>query len=196
MRLDIREMQIMTAMRYTSVAVAAAGLLVPVLATADSGLYLGAGVGAASLAEDFDGLRIDDEVEAYRILGGLQLGKNLGLELGYQNFGDFEQRVDLGGTTAITRLTADGWTLGGTLGLPLGDYVSLFGRGGLFVWDADIEVNGVRAAVDDDSNPYYGGGAKVAFSERFSLLGDWTRYELDDVDTDVISIGFEYRFGR
>lgn len=164
-------------------------------AFADTGLYLGASVGNASLAEDFDGIDFDDDVEAYRILGGFQLGDTLGLEAGYQNFGDFEERFDVGGIPTVTRLTADGWTFGGTLGLPLTDFVSLFGRAGIFVWDADVEVNGLRSAVDDDSNPYYGVGGKVGFSDRFSLVGDWTRYALDDVDTDVISLGFEYRFG-
>ncbi len=65
----------------------------------------------------------------------------------------------------------------------------------MFVWDADVDVNGLPAAVDDDSNPYYGLGAKFAFSPNLSLLGDWTRYELDEVNSDVISLGFEYRFG-
>ena len=93
-------------------------------------------------------------------------------------------------------MTADGWTLGGTLDLPLTESVSLFGRGGVFIWDADVDVNGVRAALDDDSNPYYGAGAKVSLSRNFSLVGDWTRYELDDIDSDVISLGIEFRFGN
>lgn len=164
-------------------------------AQADTGLYLGAGVGAATVDEDFSGFDIDDDVEAYRVLGGLQLGDTLGIEVGYQNFGDFEERFDLGGVTSVTRLTADGWTLGGTLGLPLTDSISIFGRAGIFVWDADVEVNGVRSAVDDDSNPYYGVGGKVGFTDRFSLVGDWSRFELDETDLDVVSLGFEYRFG-
>lgn len=174
----------------------AAALTVPLSATAESGLYLGAGIGSATLAEDFDGFDIDDDTESYRFLGGLQLGDALGIEAGYMNFGDFEERIDFGGGTALTRLTADGWTLGGTLSMPLSNAVSLFGRGGVFVWDAGVEVDGIRAAVDDDSNPYYGGGAKVSFTRNFSLVGDWTRYELDEVDTDVYSLGFEYRFGN
>ena len=165
-------------------------------ALADTGLYVGAGIGSAGVDETFDSFDFDDDVEAYRFLGGYRFGETFGIEAGYLNFGDFEQRTDLGNTTAITRLTADGWTLGGTLDLPVSDFVSLFGRGGVFVWDADVDVNGVRAAVDDDSNPYYGAGAKVSLTSNFSLVGDWTRYELDDVDTDVFSLGFEFRFGN
>jgi hypothetical protein len=172
------------------------GIAMPSVSAADSGFYLGASIGSASLEEDFDGFDVDDDTEAYRVIGGLQFGETFGIEAGYQNFGDFTERFDLGGTTAITRLTADGWTLGGTVGIPVGESASLFGRGGIFVWDADVEIDGIRAAVDDDSNPYYGVGAKVDFTRNFSLVGDWTRYELDDVDSDVISLGFEFRFGN
>lgn len=180
----------------TALAAATFGLLGASIAAADSGLYVGAGIGSASVAEDFAGFEIDDDTEAYRLLGGLQFGDTFGLEAGYQNFGDFVETFQLGNTTAVSRLSADGWTFGGTLGFPLTDTMSLFGRGGIFVWDADVEINGIREAVDDDSNPYYGVGAKVGFTPNFSLVGDWTRYELDDVDSDVISIGFEYRFGN
>ena len=165
-------------------------------AAAESGLYLGGAIGSAGLDETFDSFDIDDDVEAYRLLGGYRFGETFGIEAGYLSFGDFEQRFDLNGTTAITRLTADGWTLGGTLDFPLTEAVSLFGRGGVFLWDADVDVNGVRAALDDDSNPYYGAGEKVDLSRNFSLVGDWTRYELDDVDSDVISLGIEFRFGN
>ena len=176
-------------------ALAAAFGLSTASAHAEGGLYLGAGIGSASLAEEFDGFEFDDDVEAYRFLGGLQLGDTLGIEAGYQSFGDFEERIDLGGATAITRFSADGWTLGGTRGVPVAAGVSLFGRAGVFLWDADVEVNGLRSAVDDDSNPYYGVGGKVDVSDRLSIVGDWTRFELDDIDTDVLSLGFEYRFG-
>jgi hypothetical protein len=41
---------------------------------------------------------------------------------------------------------------------------------------------------------YYGGGAKFAITDRLSLLGDWTRYELEDTESDVVSLGFTFRF--
>ena len=31
-------------------------------------------------------------------------------------------------------------------------------------------------------------------NERFSLIGDWTRYEFDTSESDVISIGFKFVF--
>ncbi len=35
---------------------------------------------------------------------------------------------------------------------------------------------------------------QVDLGENFSLTGDWTVYEFDVLETDVISLGFNYRF--
>lgn len=173
-----------------------AALLLSPLAQADTGLFVGASFGSSHLDEDFTGFNIDTDANAYRIVGGFQFGDYLGLEAGYHNFGDFAETVDLGGFTSLTEVTADGWTLGGTLGLPLNEQFSLYGRAGVFFWDADVEVDGFSINVPEDENPYYGGGARVDVTSQLSLIGDWTRYELDTIESDVISVGFQYRFGR
>ncbi len=121
--------------------------LIPAAAQAESGLYVAGSIGSANLEESFDDFDVDDDVEAYRLLAGWQFSDMFSLEAGYQNFGDFEERVDLGGTIARTVLTADGWTLGGTVGAPISESFSLFGRAGVFMWDADVRVDGIRAAV-------------------------------------------------
>ncbi len=173
-----------------------AAFLFSPLAQADIGPYLGASFGSSHLDQDFSGLNIDTDANAYRIVGGFQFGDYFGIEGGYHNFGDFEETLDFGGISTRTELAADGWTLGGTLGLPLNEQFSLYGRAGVFFWDADVEIDGFSIDVPDDENPYYGGGAKVDVTPNLSLVGDWTRYELDTIDSDVISVGFEYRFGR
>ncbi len=69
------------------------------------------------------------------------------------------------------------------------------GRGGVFFWDGDIELDGFSIDTPGEENPYYGGGLKVDVGGNLALTGDWTRYELDDeASTDVISLGFQYRF--
>ncbi len=175
--------------------VLAAALLSPA-AQADFGPFLGASFGSSHLDRDFTGLNIDTDANAYRIVGGFQLGDYLGIEAGYHNFGDFEETLDLGGFSTRTEVAADGWTLGGTLGLPLSEQFSLYGRAGVFFWDADVVIDGFSINVPEDDNPYYGGGAKVDVTSNLSLVGDWTRYELDTIESDVISVGFEYRFGQ
>lgn len=173
-----------------------AAFLLPSLANADTGLFVGASVGSAHLEDDFSNFNIDTDATAYRFVGGFQFTDYFGIEAGYHNFGDFSETIDLGQFTSRTEIAADGWTLGGTLGLPLSDRFALYGRAGVFFWDADVEVDGFSIDVPEDENPYYGGGAKVDVTRNLVLLGDWTRYELDTINSDVISIGFQYRFGR
>jgi len=173
-----------------------AAILFSTVAQANPGPFIGASFGSSHLDESFDGFSIDSDANAYRIVGGFQFGDYLGIEAGYHDFGDFSETIDVGGLSSITEIGAEGWTLGGTLGLPLNEQFSLYGRAGVFFWDADVEIDGFSIDVAEDDNPYYGGGARVDVTRNLSLIGDWTRYELDTVDSDVISIGFQYRFGR
>jgi len=165
---------------------------VPLAAHADVDAYVGGSIGSARLDDSFDGFSTD--TDAYRLFGGIQFGDTFGVEAGYLNFGDFSKSVDLGGLLSRTDITGDGWTLGATLSLPLSDSLSLFGKGGVFFWDADISVDGFSIDTPGDENPYYGGGLKLDLGDRLSLTGDWTVYELDTLETDVISLGFNYRF--
>ena len=175
---------------------AAASLAIPGLATADNGLFVGGSIGSATIDDRFDGLDIDADTSAYRIVGGYQFGDLFGLEIGYQDFGDLDTNIVIGPVSSQTSISAEGWTAGGTLDLPLGDNFSLFGRAGVFFWGAEVHVDGFSIDVPSDENPYYGAGARVKVSPNLSLIGDWSRFELNDVDTDVISIGFQYRFGN
>ncbi len=175
---------------------AAASISLPAIASADSGLYIGGSIGSTTIDETFDGIDIDGDGNAWRIVGGLQFTDLLGLEIGYQHFGDIDETVVIGPVSSLTSISAEGWTAGGTLGLPINDNFSLLGRAGVFFWDADVSVDGFSIDVPSDENPYYGAGARLDVSPNLSFIGDWTRFELDDVDTDVISIGFQYRFGN
>ena len=182
-------------MKYARTALVAMTIAtLPATALAENGFYLGGSVGSASLTEDFDGFEVDADSTAWRLVAGWQFSEFLSLEGGYHNFGRFEDSFALDGQPVDLRLKADGFTLGGTLSLPLTRTLSLYGRGGAFFWDGDADVNSITEARPEDTNPYYGAGAKVALTERLDLIGDWTRYELDSTDSDVISLGLTIRF--
>ncbi len=174
--------------RTITFSLAAASIIafaLPLAANADTGAYVGASFGNARLDDYFEGFGFDTEANSYRFFGGIQLGDTFGIEAGYLNFAEFSNRVDLGG---------NGWTLGATLALPLSENLSLFGKGGMFFWDADISIDGFSIDRRGETNPYYGGGLKADLGEHFSLTGDWTIYKFDTLETDVISLGFNYRF--
>ena len=177
-------------------AIAATTLLAlsPLTALADGGFYVGGSVGSSSLSNDFDGFEVDADSTAFRLIAGWQFNDFFSLEGGYHNFGELEQSVDNNGELVDISLKADGFTLGGTGSIPLGEKFALFGRAGAFFWDGDAKINDITQARPEDTNLYYGGGAKFAITERLSLLGDWTRYELEDTESDVISLGFTFSF--
>ena len=184
-------------MKRTTTALAVTMLFtsaLPLAALADPGLYVGGSIGNARLDDKFDNFFIDTDTNAYRLFAGFQLSDSFGIETGYLNFGEFSETVDLGGLLSRTDISGDGWTLGGTLGLPLSGNLSLFGKAGVFFWDADITVDGFSIDTLGDDNPYYGGGLKLDLGDNFSMTGDWTVYEFDVLETDVISLGFNYRF--
>ncbi|MEM8815478.1 MAG: porin family protein [Pseudomonadota bacterium] len=168
--------------------------LTPFTAIADNGLYVGGSIGAASLTEDFDDFDIDADSTAFRIVAGWQFNDYFSLEGGYHRFGAFEQTFDIGGEAVDVAVKADGFTLGATGAIPLGERFALYGRAGSFFWDGDAEINSVSQARPEDTNLYIGAGAKFAISDRISLLGDWTRYELEDTESDVASFGLVVSF--
>ena len=166
----------------------------PLTAIADSGFYVGSSVGSASLNDDFDGFDIDSSSNYVRVVAGWQFNQYFSLEGGYNNLGTFEQIFDNGGTPLDVSLKADGFTLGATGFIPIWDKFALFGRAGAFFWDGDGEINNVSQALPEDTNPYFGGGVKYDLTENIALLGDWTRYELEDTQSEVFALGFTYRF--
>lgn len=165
-------------------------------ALAGDGFYVGASIGSAQLNDDFDGLDVDDDTVAYRIVGGWRVNRYFGLEAGYQNFGDFEQNVTINGVTSKAKLSADGYTFGVTGSYPVSDRVEVFGRGGWFFWDGNADVNNVSQASPEDTNLYYGAGLSFGLSKRFHINTDWTRFELKSTESDVFSVGLQYRFGK
>ncbi len=182
-------------MTTQSILVAAAlAVLVPVTTLADDGLYISASIGSAELSEDFDGFDIDASSTAYRISAGWRFNDYLAIEGGYQNFGRFDQTFNINGTVTDVSLKADGFTVGGTVSLPVGDRWAVFARTGAFFWDGDADINNVTQASPEDTNFYLGAGARLALSERLSLTADGSRYNLDDTSTTVFSVGLDMRF--
>jgi len=162
-------------------------------ASADSGFFVGGSVGAATLDDNIDTFALDTDSTSFRLNAGWQFSDFLAIEAGYHDFGKLDEEFDIGGILSDVDLRADGYTLGLTTSIPLGSNLSLFGRAGAFMWEADARIDGLRIEGYDDENLYYGAGANFKITDRLSLLGDWTRYELDDTESDVISVGFRSR---
>ncbi len=186
----------MNTFRHTRVGILSTILLLPLAVNADNGFYVSAGIGSADLNDDFDGLNVDSSSTAYRLIGGWQLNEHFAVEGGYHNFGDFEQRVDFNGTPVTANLSADGFTLGVAGAWPVANRLSLTGRLGMFFWNGEAEINNVTQATPADKNFFFGVGAGYAVTDRFTVNADWSRYDLDVTQSNVLSLSFEYKVGK
>ena len=164
---------------FDRVAIAFAGALT-LLATAsqaaDSGFYVGGGVGQAMVEADSGGQSFDESSTSYRAFAGYRLGVipilDLAGEIGYRDLGKAEGTV---GGSAVSYQTkgADAAVL---VIFPILGF-DLFGKAGVFQYSLDKTVNGVTTGYDGTA-PMYGAG--VGF--RFWRLGVRAEYEYLDVD--------------
>ena len=156
--------------------------------------YLGASIGNATLDEDFDGLVVNDNSTAFRLIAGWRFNDYFTVEGGYHDFGDFEQTFDDGSGPMTAKLSADGFIFGATGRVPVSERFAVTGRAGMFFWNGSAEVNNVSQATPEDSNLYLGVGVSFDVGKRLQLTGDWTRYELESAASGVFSVGLQYRF--
>ncbi|WP_405235316.1 porin family protein [Lentisalinibacter orientalis] len=155
--------------------------------------YMGGDLGEVSAEEFFDGFDFDASTDAWRLYGGWRLSDYLGAEVGYVNFGELDERIDIGTSFVPVSADAEGYTVAGTVGWPVTDSLILTGRGGFLFWDSENRVDDIRFD-ESDENFFYGAGLRVDFSRHFSVTGDWTRYELDTVEVEMVSAGIQFRF--
>lgn len=156
------------------------------------GPFVDVSLGNASLDDDFDGLNIDENTTALRLIVGWRFNDYFALEAGYRDFGDFEETLDIDGVPADVSLSADGFVFGARGTLPLSDRFALQARLGSFFWNGSAQINAVSVATPEDSNLFLGAGLRVGVTEKFFVAGDWTRYELEDTKSDVFSLGVQY----
>ena len=188
----------------------------------DSGWYIGANAGHAEATIDearmanglldagltpIDSWDDDDHFGA-KIFTGYQFGRFFAIEGGYFNLGNFNYTAI---TTPTGRLREEikvqGINLDLVLMLPLGEKLSVFGRGGGNYAQSKVAFDGRGAAVvlDDelkerDLNYKYGVGLQYFFTRSLAMRVEAERYRIDDAvgnrgDIDLYSAGLLYRFG-
>jgi OOP family OmpA-OmpF porin/outer membrane immunogenic protein len=135
---------------------------------ADTGAWIGAGIGAANIEHDGMGT-----ANAYDIAVGYRWN-GFGVEAGYNDFATFER--DLRATDGSLHrhsIDLDGWSIG------LADRVALdarwyvTARAGLFRWNTRFlygPADGARDTYSDKGTDWYGGvGVGYRVSERFGV---------------------------
>ncbi len=140
----------------------------------DTGWYVGADVGTV----DFE----DEDDTGFRFSGGYQFNRNFGAEVGYVTL--FDKSI-FGSNVEV-----DGFELLAVGKMPLANNFSVYGKLGFLMWDA--KASGIGS--DDGTDLTYGIGLQYDLSRNFGVRGQWQRYDVDDADADMLSIGLMYRF--
>ena len=159
-------------------------LVIPTVAVAgaDSGFYVGAGVGDASIKDT----NIDESDSAYKLFGGYNIGfipfVDFAVEASYVDFGKPNTSSD---SVEISGLNAFGLA-----GLSFGPF-GVFAKAGAISWDPDT-TNGNVTSSDSGTDPAYGLGARFAIGP-FSVRAEYEVYDLK-ADLDMVSISGVYTF--
>jgi OOP family OmpA-OmpF porin len=151
----------------------------------DSGWYVGGNLGQS----DVDSTGFSEKDTSFKILGGYQINRNFGVEVGYTDFGKAEQ----GGIT----FKGNAIELVGVGTLPINEKFGVFGKLGFARGDGEAS-NGVVTVSDDSVEVTYGIGVKYNITPVFAVTAEYQKYPdfANDSDTDVsvMSIGVIYRF--
>jgi hypothetical protein len=152
------------------------------VAGTDSGVYVGAGVGDASVKDgDFDA-----SDSAYKIFGGYNIGfiplVDFAVEASYVDFGNPSTSA---GNVEVTGLNAFGLA-----GLSFGPF-GVFAKAGMINWDADSTF-GATSSSDSGTDPAYGVGARFAIGS-FAVRAEYEVYDLD-ADLDMVSVSGVFTF--
>ena len=158
------------------------GMPTAAVAGADSGFYIGAGVGDASVKE----ANFDASDSAYKIFGGYNIGfiplVDFAVEASYVDFG---KPSTSDGSVEVTGLNAFGLA-----GLSFGPF-GIFAKAGAISWDADW-TDGSTSASDSGTDPAYGVGARFAIGS-FAVRAEYEVYDLD-ADLDMVSVSGVFTF--
>jgi OOP family OmpA-OmpF porin len=151
----------------------------------DKGFYAGAGVGQSFVDEG----AYDDEDTAFSVFGGYQFNKYFGLEAGYADFGKIEANG------AGPALEGDSAYLTAVGTLPITDRFSAYAKAGLHRWNVDTALPGLTGNNDDSgSDPTYGVGMQYRFTDRVALRGEYSRFEVEDLDADLAQVQVRFDF--
>jgi OOP family OmpA-OmpF porin len=170
--------------------------------TAHAQPFIEFGFGQSDIDIDFLSLGAtsqDTKDTTFNISGGWMFTPLIGAEIGYRDLGEASGSVTGPGGTGTVTLEAEGFQLGAVGRIPVGSSAfSIVPRVGFFKWDAKGRgvVNGVQvSSLDEDGTDlYFGVGADYSINKNLYLGAHWARFDLDDIDVDVIELRVGWKF--
>ena len=185
--------------------------MIPATSIADNGKYVEFSILDSSYdsgVSNVSGATLDEDDSGFAITGGMPLGDNLDLEIGYADFGEASLSGSSGNTfdyegvsytfnaTATIQLEGESIFIGLKPKMSLTDSINAYARLGFNMWDTTLTVSTGTASADvsDDGNDlYYGFGVSgVIGGLDVSLSHSNYEFDSDDVDSTALSISFKF----
>lgn len=168
--------------RALFICLAVTSLAVPsaAIAGADSGFYIGAGAGDATIKDS----GFDESDSAYKILAGYNIGF-----IPFVDFAVEGSYVDFGNPgTSTNNVEVTGLDAFGLAGLNFGP-VGIFAKAGVMSWD----LKTVNGSSDSGTDPAYGIGAKFSFLS-FAVRAEYEVFTFDKADAEMVSVSATFTF--
>lgn len=158
-------------------------------AGSETGLYIGGGVGNATIEDEVSSVKFEEKDAGYKIFAGLNFGLipllNLAVEGGFVNFGSPQ------GTNVSYEIS--GLDAFGLVGMTFGP-IAVFGKAGLVSWDSDVTIGNASATEDSGTDGAFGIGAQFKLLS-FGIRAEYEQFSLSDVDTlSLLSASLTYTF--
>lgn len=176
--------------------------------SAFAGWYGGIGLGQSQADVDCGAISncsTDDTGDGLKFYAGNQIAPGLGVEFGYVDLGEVTAEGVLGPFGKFNAsIEATGLFAAVTGTVPLGQ-ADLFGKVGLFRWDADARVSssvlGSASFSESGTDPMLGLGISFSVNPNLSIRGEWERFldigndsTIGKSDVDLFSVGLVYKF--
>ncbi len=129
----------------------------------------------------------DVDLGALNFRGGYDLTENLGFEA-EGAFGVSDDSIG-GATVELNHLIG----AYGKVQTPVGERVNLFARAGLV--SAELEASGGGITASDSESGYgIGAGATFDINQNLYVRGDYTRYDIEDLEADAFTVSLGVKF--
>lgn len=179
---------------------------------ADPNWYVGGGVGYSKVKFDTSGIvgSKDETSTAWKVFGGYQINRYMGVEAGYVDLGkaSFNGRLSVAeppfpvGTATSGDFDSNAFFLTAVGAYPVTTQFSVLAKLGVSraETDARVTLGGLSASTTGrTTQATYGLGVRFDINKSFAVRGEWDRFRvgggiLDKENVDVFSINAIFKF--
>lgn len=165
-------------------AITSSALFLSAMANASGG-YIGVSAGQT----DF-GLPDFDDGNSFAITGGYRINESFAVEASYLDLGKAKDDI-----APVWTIEGNGFNFSAVGIIPVNETFDIFGKVGIFVWDMSLHEAGYGELVSDDgADISLGFGASANLTEKFSVLFEYQKLDLNDETISNLSIGARFNF--